>query len=305
MVEVEETKVEENVPKETPKEASPKKTVASSSGTKGTPVNAVDLNQLEDEGITDVKLLDRFKKLREASAKHLSSGSVVNGGWETGRPPAKVSDQLKGDATNIFTRPSIDALFSRGRRSECSKLATAEEMAKIATKLEGLGVPPEGLTKVLWDVAVYCTGVGSSPYSDPKGVIEFDDAVITRDAVFAVIKEFSTLRKVCRLYAPITWQYMKVTQQPPPDWFAKGFADETKYAAFDFFDAVENTAAVQPLEGILIRPTPEERIANETHKRMALNRNSGNKRFANYSAEITGGMFGCDSKLNWRDSKCQ
>ncbi|ACM45983.1 capsid protein [Helleborus net necrosis virus] len=264
---------------------------------------ALDLEDEEQAVGLEKTLLDRFLKLKEFNLNNLTATRLVNSGFETGRPKARVAASMRGDMANIFTSPTLDTLQALPWNPVSSRLATAEELAKISAKIEALGFPRDQLAKLFWDVSRYCASNSSSPYSDPKGVIEFDGGAITRDAALAVIRDISSLRRVCRSYSKIVWNYMLVNAQPPEDWQAKGFTENTKYAAFDFFDSIMNSAAIQPAEGLIRKPTPEEIIANETHKRLALDRASSNRRFANYSAEVTGGKFGRELKRSYRGSE--
>lgn len=262
------------------------------------------LEFIKDEEKLQENLLKRFQKLKELKVKSLSSSVVVNGGWEDGRVRLPVSDKMKVDPSNVFSSPTLDDLQKLGWRAESNACATAEELGKISAQLEALGVPKEKMAAAFWDIARYCTSVGSSPFVNPKGTIDFPNGSITRDAAFAVIKKFSSLRQVCRSFAPITWNYMHITNQPPEDWAKKGFKYDDRFAAFDTFDFVESPAAIQPAEGLVVRPTPENYVAFFTHKRLALANSDRSKRFANNSSDVSGGMFGCDNKVNFPNRPC-
>lgn len=253
---------------------------------------------------SDTDLDKRLEKLKEFLLKDLGSKHYTNVGVEIGRPKLEMMTMMRPDTSNIFTRPSVDLLLEKGWRPESLSVATGEELTQIAAKLQALGVPAESIAVVMWDISMYCASASSSQSLDPKGVIEFPSGAITRDAVVATIREYSTLRRVCRAYAPVIWNYMCATAQPPANWQAMGFSEATKYAAFDFFDYVKNPAAIRPLEGLIRMPTSEEEIAHATHKTIAIDRNARNNRFANNSTEITGGKFGCDFKRKWRESTC-
>ncbi|AIZ76623.1 coat protein [Elderberry carlavirus B] len=253
---------------------------------------------------TDDDIDKRLDALKAFMLKDMKSKQYTNVGIEIGRPKLQPMDILKPDTSNIFTRPSVDLLLEKGWRAESIAVATGEQLTQIAAKLQALGVPPEEVAIVMWDIVMYCASTSSSQSMDPTGVVEFNGGAITRDSVVATIREYSTLRKVCRAYAPVVWQYMCVTGQPPANWQAMGFSNNTKYAAFDFFDYVKNPACIKPLEGLIRLPTKEEEIAHATHKQIALDRNARNNRFANTSTEITGGKFGCDFKRKWRESSC-
>nr|QQX32738.1 coat protein [Butterbur mosaic virus] len=267
-----------------------------------TGVNDVDFSELQNSAAESQKLMDRFSKLKDVNMSNLSAGGVKNGGFETGRPAPKILDALKGDTSNAFTRPSLDALQMLNIKPESNRMATAEEIAAISAKLEGMGLPPEHTAPLFWAVARYCADTSSSPYSDPKGSFEFPGGAMTRDAVFAIIRDHTTLRQFCRSFAPITWNQMLFNKSPPEGWQRLGYDETTKFAAFDVFDFVTNKAAIQPLEGLLRMPTKEEHIAHETQKRISLDANRRNARFANNSSLVTGGMFGKDVQTKFNGS---
>nr|QQX32743.1 coat protein [Butterbur mosaic virus] len=267
-----------------------------------TGVNDVNFSELQNIAEESQKLMDRFSKLKDVNMKNLSAGGVKNGGFETGRPSPKILDALKGDTSNAFTRPSLDALQMLNIKPESNRMATAEEIAAISAKLEGMGLPPEHTAPLFWAIARYCADTSSSPYSDPKGSFEFPGGAMTRDAVFAIIRDHTTLRQFCRSFAPITWNQMLFNKSPPEGWQRLGYDETTKYAAFDVFDFVTNKAAIQPLEGLLRMPTKEEQIAHETQKRLSLDANRRNARFANNSSLVTGGMFGKDVQTKFDGS---
>ena len=124
-----------------------------------------DVGIMEREGFEAVlrRSEERFNKLKAKYLAELSSVNVTNCGWESGRPKAQLADSLKGDASNIFTRPSMDALLVRNYAPESNNLATAEELAKISAKVQALGAPEECLAEVFWDICMYCATAGSSP----------------------------------------------------------------------------------------------------------------------------------------------
>ncbi|QVY47454.1 coat protein [Agapanthus carlavirus B] len=265
---------------------------------------AAELTDEELRGIDDNKLEERFAKLKEALLRDMRNRSIQNVSSEIGRPKLQPMDSVRPDTSNPLTMPTVDLLLTMGWRAVSTAVATTEEIFQIATKLQALGVPMEHVTRVLWDISVYCASAGSSDKMDPSGVIEFRGGSIMRDSVVATIKQYTTLRKLCRAYAPIVWNHMLVNEQPPANWQAKGFTENTKYAAFDFFDYVKNPASIKPLEGLIRSPTQEEEIANATHRQLAIDRNSRNDRYANNCIEVTGGLYGCTKKRTLRENHC-
>lgn len=267
-----------------------------------TSVNDVDLRQMENRVQEAKRFLERFNKLKRFQADNMTAGEIKNGGFETGRPKLNIAANLRGDTSNVFTRPSMDALIALDFKAESLAIATAEDLAAITAKFEQLGVPAERLAPLCWSIARYCADTSSSFVADPKGIFEYPGGAITRDAVYAVIKEVTTLRAFCRAFAPVIWNEMLITKRPPAGWHAKGYTASTKYAAFDTFDYVLNPACVQPLEGIIRVPTEEETIAHMTNKRIAIDRNRSNSRFSSTNSLVTGGMFGKDIKTDFHGS---
>lgn len=247
--------------------------------------------------------LKRFDDLKQWYAEKQLNNEVKNMGDEGVERP-HLADNVKPDTSNLFARPNMELLKDMGWSEESNAMATGTQMAKIEADVQALGVPKENMAWAMWAVARYCASASSSSKMDPQGSDGALVGNVSRDAIVATIKKHTTLRRVCRLYAPVIWQYMIVTDKPPEDWQAKQFRWEDRFAAFDFFDYVENAAAIQPLEGLLRHPTKEEKIANATHKRIKIDRDQTSGRYANLDTEITGGKFGCGVNRKWREGKC-
>nr|QQG34687.1 CP [Caper carlavirus 1] len=222
-----------------------------------------------------------------------SAIKVTNPCFEIGRPRLNPTADMKGDVTNPYNRVSIDQLIRIKPKAISNNIATSEEIAKVSVKIEGMGVPTNYVQSVILQAVIYCKDASSSAYLDPQGSFEFPGGMIGADAVLAILKsDAATLRRICRLYAPITWNYMLTHNAPPSDWAAMGFDYRDRFAAFDCFDYIENEAAVKPLEGLIRSPTPREYIAHSTHRSIVLDRAARNEKLANYGVEITGGMLG-------------
>nr|ACG60024.1 coat protein [Carrot carlavirus WM-2008] len=248
-------------------------------------------------------LMERFERLKNAISDNLTNPTLSNYAMPQTQAP-KIVDSYKADMTNIFAKPSIENFLSLGWMPESNSMATSEQISKIMAEWEKLGVPKKSLAQATWAYCRYCVGASSSPHMDPNAADEQVFGHVTRDAMGAVIKKHVTLRQFNRFFAPIMWNYMITMNLPPSDWQRKNFTEDTKFAAFDCFDFVMNPAAHQPLEGLIRKPTKEEVIANQTFKSIALNRRAQNDRFANLGVEITGGKFGCDKKMTFRESSC-
>nr|AXL97641.1 Coat protein [Potato virus H] len=236
---------------------------------------------------------ERIQKLLDALRAQRNSSRISNASFEIGRPNLQPTEDMRYDPMNIYSRPSIDMLYKLRPRAVSNNVATPEDMARVTVAIEGLGVPTEHVSSVIIQAVIYCKSTSSSVYLDPRGTFEYPGGAITADSVLAIMKrDANTLRRVCRLYAPVVWNHMLVCDDPPSDWQAMGFQRDERFAAFDFFDYVENSACIQPLEGLIRLPTPQEKIAHETHKSIALDRANRNLTYSNTGVEITGGRIG-------------
>nr|BEV20864.1 coat protein [Daphne virus S] len=240
----------------------------------------------------DERIEQRLDALRQMLRAERGNISVTNASFERGRPALTPTPDMRGDPSNPYSRPSTDLLWSIKPKPRSDNMATSEDIMRISTQLEGLGVPTEHVSKVILQAVFYCADKSSSSYQDPQGTFEFPGGAIMVDDVVGTINSICTLRKVCRLYAAVVWNYMHIHDKPPADWRAMGFNYNTRYAAFDFFDYVENEAAIKPAGGIVPRPTDAEYIAFHTYKQLALDRANNNATYANLDVAVTGGRTG-------------
>nr|WIM33203.1 coat protein [Grapevine carlavirus 1] len=238
-------------------------------------------------------LCERLNGLTNQLRGERSAIKVTNPCTEVGRPRLNPTADMRGDVTNPYNRVSIDQLIRMKPRAISNNIATSEEVARVSVKIEGMGVPTQYVQSVVLQAVFYCKDASSSVYLDPQGSFEFPGGMIGADAVLAILKsDAATLRRICRLYAPVTWNYMLTHDAPPSDWAAMGFDYTDRFAAFDCFDYIENEAAVKPLEGLIRKPTPREYIAHATHRSLVLDRAARNEKYSNYGVEITGGTLG-------------
>nr|CEF39519.1 Coat protein [Lily symptomless virus] len=242
------------------------------------------------ESLLEQRLTRLIEKLN--AEKHNSN--LRNVAFEIGRPSLEPTSAMRRNPANPYGRFSIDELFKMKVGVVPNNMATTEQMAKIASDIAGLGVPTEHVASVILQMVIMCACVSSSASLDPEGSIEFENGAVPVDSITAIMKKHAGLRKVCRLYAPIVWNSMLVRNQPPADWQAMGFQYNTRFAAFDTFDYVTNQAAIQPVEGIIRRPTSAEVIAHNAHKQLALDRSNRNERLGSLETEYTGGVQGAE-----------
>lgn len=244
----------------------------------------------------------RLKVLANMLRRERSAIRVTNASFETGRPPLQPTEDMRGDVTNMYHRPSTDMLWGIKPKKVSNNMATTEDVVKIQVTLEGMGVPTEMVRGVLTQLCIRCASTSSSSYQDPHGTFEWDGGAIMSDDVVGTVNEIAGLRRLCRLFAPVTWNYMHVHKTPPSDWAAMGFSYNTRYAAFDCFDYVENEAAIKPAGGVVPRPTRAEYVAYQTYKRMAVDRANNNDTYGNYDSAITGGRQGPDIERNMNNA---
>nr|CAF33429.2 coat protein [Chrysanthemum virus B] len=245
-----------------------------------------------DTPAEDARNISRLTQLAALLRKEQTNVHVTNMALEIGRPALQPPPNMRGDPTNMYSQVSTDFLWKIKPQRISNNIATSEDMMKIQVGLEGLGVPTESVKEVIIRLVLNCATTSSSVYQDPKRVFEWDGGAIIADDVVGIISEHSPLRKVCRLYAAVAWNYMHLQQTPPSDWSAMGFHPNVKYAAFDFFDYVENGAAIRPSGGIVPKPTRAEYVAYNTYKMLALNKANNNDTFGNFDSAITGGRQG-------------
>nr|CAE45721.1 coat protein [Chrysanthemum virus B]CAO78686.1 coat protein [Chrysanthemum virus B] len=240
----------------------------------------------------DERNISRLTQLAALLRREQTNVHVTNMALEIGRPTLQPPPNMRGDPTNMYSQVSTDFLWKIKPQRISNNMATSEDMVKIQVTLEGLGVPTESVKEVIIRLVLNCANTSSSVYQDPKGVIEWDGGAIIADDVVGAIMNTAHLEKYAVSMQAVAWNYMHLQQTPPSDWSAMGFHPNVKYAAFDFFDYVENGAAIRPSGGIVPKPTRAEYVAYNTYKMLALNKANNKDTFGNFDSAITGGRQG-------------
>lgn len=173
-------------------------------------------------------------------------------------------------------------------------LPTSDQLKTISDLIVAAKVPAASTTKVALELVNFCYDNGSSSYTAIQGSSSVEG--VTLSQIASIVKASGTsLRKFCRYFAPIMWN-LRTDINPPANWEAAGYKPAAKYAAFDFFDGVENPAAMQPPQGLVRSPTQEERIANHTNKQVNLFQAAAqDNNFASNSSFITRGQLSTSS----------
>nr|CDU84815.1 coat protein [Grapevine rupestris stem pitting-associated virus] len=116
---------------------------------------------------------------------------------------------------------------------------------------------------------------------------------LNRSKFGGIIRQVTTLRRFCMYYAKIVWNIHLETGIPPANWAKKGFNENEKFAAFDFFLGVTDESALEPKGGIKRAPTNAEMVANIASFEVQVLRQAmaEGKRSSNLG-EISGGTAG-------------
>ena len=274
----------------------------------GSSSNKLDEVKAAQGEISDLQLA-RLDMLKTWYQDNFRPSDVINPLMQSGLKQMTVTDRLREDSTNIYSRPALNTLLKWSREPVSQNIATAEDVAQITAKLEAMGIPTERVRDAILDIVLYAAHNSSSPYQSFEGDVDFRDPkykeTFSRVSVASIVKDHSTLRKICRLFAPIVWSYMIVNNEPPTNWQTKGFPEGARFAAFDTFDFVTNHAAMKPLEGLVRMPTDVEKMAHSVHKTIAIDRARRNEKLLNTSSKVSGGQQACEIKSDFKgNSRC-
>nr|ANI85512.1 coat protein [Asian prunus virus 3] len=246
-------------------------------------------NETGDSNVktTGVSLGSRQRMVFEVARKRAQSN--IEADRDNMAPPFASSDP--------FSRPKVQDVQRFSYEPSSPDVATAENIEYIRADLVRAGVPKKDLTFAMWDIARYCADAGSSESTEFIGTSSYGGRV-TRMEIAAVIKKHTTLRRFCGFYAKIVWNIMLVTNIPPSGWMKRGYKENTKFAAFDFFVHVSNNAALEPENGLVRKPYHEELVAAQANKGVILHRTeSAQDKNASTAHEVTGGRAGPRSRL--------
>jgi hypothetical protein len=153
-------------------------------------------------------------------------------------------------------------------------VATDDAMDAIVEDIRGMSDAIKKTTDLelsnsFFAFAVYCADNGSSDKQVYNGTCDLHgDESISYSTLTTLIRRQCTIRQFCGYYAQNVWNYL-IENGPPMNWEKKNFTPSTKYAAFDFFDAVSVRTAASP-ETLIREPTLDEINANKTNGHAAI-----------------------------------
>ncbi|BAG06158.1 coat protein [Phaius virus X] len=165
-------------------------------------------------------------------------------------------------------------------------LVSEGELLKIQEQWAAIGVTGDFFT-VAFQVAMVCSDAHSGSQTVLPGMCN-QHPNIPLSAIGGIIRNVTTLRRFCRYYAKFVWNYRVANALPPANWAELEFTEETKYAAFDFFDGVTNVAALDPPNGLVRNPSEREFQASRINRYAAIARVASSG-FTTTAAEVTKG----------------
>nr|QVW10164.1 coat protein [Cnidium virus X] len=204
-------------------------------------------------------------------------------------PPPPIAPQSNSqpsptDFSNPLAMPALKDLVAAGSASNA--FAEPSTISAIANSIGLLGLNRANIAKGFWDIALHCADVGSSASVTLVGRCE--PLGETRAEIARVIKQHCTLRQFCMFYSRIVWNILIKEKRAPAGWMRHNYTEADRYAAFDFFSGVLNSASLQvPL---IRQPTSTEILAHNTNARVSIYRTRIDQfQKATTAVEITGG----------------
>lgn len=176
----------------------------------------------------------------------------------------KMTDAKK----TLFSAPTDEQLDTLTLTIESNLVPSQAELEAIAKDWKTLGLQEADFTSNAIKIAWFCYHSGSSESVQVQGNSTLEKIPLYQLA--GVVRQHSTLRRFCRYFAKIIWNYALRKNQPPANWASQNYKEADKFAAFDFFEGVSSSAALPPPGGLIREPSPNERMANETNKNVHL-----------------------------------
>nr|AID49637.1 coat protein [Garlic virus C] len=199
------------------------------------------------------------------SAQGSRPGLVSGPGSQTPSKNPKPSSTQGGPTVTNELLPSETELEAVANDITSNSVATQNTIREILDLLRAR--KPNATPKDLFSLAWACYHNGSSRYTN-----------LTTDAPCGMshaelkdlVEEFCTLRQFCGFYAKTCYVTGRQQNKPPANWARKGFQDESKFAAFDFFNAVSSDSSPNPPGGMRFKPTQAEILGHSLNAKMSI-----------------------------------
>nr|ANH10864.1 coat protein [Opuntia virus X]ANH10875.1 coat protein [Opuntia virus X]ANH10877.1 coat protein [Opuntia virus X]ATU47240.1 coat protein [Opuntia virus X] len=187
-----------------------------------------------------------------------------------------------------FDSLTTDQINSLSLTVTSSLLPSTQALQAIANAFTSLGASPAQVTNLALELVNYCYDNGSSPETLFRGNSSIG---VPFSKLASIISEHATLRQFARYFAPLIWNARISLNKPPAAWEAWHYNEEERFAAFDFFDGVLNSAALMPKDGLIRKPTRAEINASQTNRNVHLFENKTQKsKYLSNSALVTKGI---------------
>nr|AXB54717.1 CP [Pepino mosaic virus] len=213
----------------------------------------------------------------------------------SGSPPTAQDAGAKApaDFSNPNTAPSLSDLKKVKYVSTVTSVATPTEIEALGKIFTAMGLAANETGPAMWDPARAYADVQSSKSAQLIGATPSNPA-LSRRALAAQFDRINiTPRQFCMYFAKVVWNILLDSNIPPANWAKLGYQEDTKFAAFDFFDGVTNPASLQPADGLIRQPNEKELAAHSVAKYGALARqkiSTGN--YITTLGEVTRGHMG-------------
>jgi len=220
---------------------------------------------------------DEQRRTREASEKRAqdptpatipASNSGQGGGQNQDTAQGSGSNQTTAPppAGTGTTNPLMPTFEELGSVTIASNSIATEQtvkniLAMVQAQHQGSGV------KDIIALAVACYHNGASKYVTLEGT---SPGGAPFSSLKDVVEQHCTLRQFCSYYAKYCYILGRKTKTPPANWTRRGFKEEAKYAAFDFFYAVLSDAAPSPPGGMAFQPTQAEILGHSLNAKFAI-----------------------------------
>ncbi|ASJ78782.1 coat protein [Vanilla latent virus] len=199
----------------------------------------------------------------DTSTTNIGTGSSSQKNPLTKDQPPPPTAQDAGETDSLM--PTLQELEAIMPTIAANKVATRPMITAILTQVRGQHASATATDLV--ELAINCMHNGSSRLTMVDGATSKSIPFTT---IVDAIKQQCTLRQFCMYYAKVCYNIARERKIPPANWLAKGYSEDTKYAAFDFFAGVMNPASPSPPGGMKYTPSPAEMAASAVNGQMAI-----------------------------------